>query len=265
MAADELTDWARGDPLAAAHLQQPISVLRKMLGKPDGQVARQRLSQGGFTFVVTLGKIVSTGPGGAANFTGEQYWVKPQYVTNQQFQNESVLLGDITPSPEYMAGSTLAADSNIKAVTNLSELSHGTHHLELGQYVWFFGLTDGQDDPVEHFYMSEAAPSGGGAAHVVCKITANHTGGGKYKGFIVNGETSTATTSSNLSAADLGGVGTAEVMIQNVLEVGTSGHWIDTALAQVFFLCVPTGAFTMSGTNSVQIVNAMALQTPACA
>jgi len=163
MGADELTDWARGDSLTATHLQQPVSVLRKMLGKPNSQVGQLRIERGGFTFVVTIGKIVTSGPEGEADFTNEQYWVKPQYI-EEGAQDAAITLTDITPPDEYTDDDTADPAANIKPVTNLAELKDGTHKLKEGQFVWFFAISDGADDPADHLLMSEGT---GGSVDVL--------------------------------------------------------------------------------------------------
>jgi hypothetical protein len=184
MGADELTDWARGDSLLASHLQQPVTVLRKLLGRPSAQVGHQRLERGGFTFVVTLGKIVTSGPEGEADFTNEQYWVKPQYV-EEGAQDDPITLTDITPPDEFTEDGTADPNANIKPVTNLAELKDGTHRLKEGRFVWFFAVTDGGGDggdgPADHLLMSESADLG------LIPVLVSQTGG-------ANGDQTTAAT-----------------------------------------------------------------------
>lgn len=153
--ADQLDDWNKGDDLTAAHFQQPVTALRRQLATPNAQAQPFVANRNGFRFVVTLGQIVDHGPNGEADKTNEQYWVKPQYIQGEVQRDDPITLNEITPPDEYLDDDTSDGDRNIVAVTNLPELLNGRHTLQTAQYVWFFLVADGQDDPVEHPVMSE--------------------------------------------------------------------------------------------------------------
>lgn len=168
----DLTDWKKGDALAASHLQEPVTALRRMLSAPDAQMPPVKSSADslGFHFIITLGQIVNHGPNGEVDLTDERYWVRPQYIQGATQRDDPITLADVAPPDEY-TGETVFPDQNILAVTNLPELEHGTHTLTVGRYVWFFKVADGADDPVEHAVMSESGDV------VVIPVRLTQTGG----------------------------------------------------------------------------------------
>ncbi len=163
MIPDNLQDWNKGDPLRAAHWQEYVNILRKMLGLPGAGVGNAGGQGGGWKLVIETGVIVASGPNGEPDLTGAQYWVQETKIVTDSASNvnSAIEMGPIDPVEETLNGSPGNDEVEMTqtrpttwAVTNLPELNAGSHGLVVGTDVVYFYLVDGNDVPVPHRVMT---------------------------------------------------------------------------------------------------------------
>lgn len=145
MSSEQLTDWAGKMPLKNAHLNEPNVVLRKLLREPgigevDGRKPGRRLR---VPPLLALGVIVANGPAGQADYADERYWVRmarPKPAADDTALIEYDVVTDWTfDKPDGTTGTY----KPIFTVSNLTETRAHSHHLQVGDPVWFAGYPDG--------------------------------------------------------------------------------------------------------------------------
>lgn len=158
--ADNLRDWSRGSRLSAAHLQEPITILRKFMSRPNSGFAQLSNQSVRPVFDLHLGKIVATGPASEADYTDERYWVKPQYIVGTNLTSDQITTGDIpAPTiPDNSDGSGQTVD-DILTVTSLPEVDGHSHHMRAGELVLYLGIYDWQDQSKLHYVMIPSLPT----------------------------------------------------------------------------------------------------------
>jgi len=156
--AEPLRDWNQGDPLSHTHLQEAVSALRHLLAVPSAGVGDIKVKQNEWRFTISVGRIVDKGPNNESAPTDARYWVQRCFLKSDAGIDDAITLSD-----ELAGDDTVQGDSGtqnvptIFTVTNLLELAANTHNLPTGQFIWYFVIIDGQDDPTPHCVMSEGA------------------------------------------------------------------------------------------------------------
>lgn len=154
--------WTKGSRLSAAHLNEPVDVLEKLLAQPGALVGGTGADLRERRFDIVIGKIVATGPAAEPDYTGARYWAKPQYVVATALTVDEIETADELAAPQ--AGDAIP---DTVTVTNLAEWVEDTHTLAVDTLVLMLAVYDRQANPVRHYVMSE----GGGSPVRWCKVT----------------------------------------------------------------------------------------------
>ncbi len=249
-----IEDFKQGEwPLSAAKLSQANAIVRSVRTISAVHGTGLRVTQGETGTVIGpdssealrisppfLAVVVSTGPKSEADFTDERYWVKKSFIDGQMSDTNT----DATPrdyittsydEPKKVGGDGPDKDDYVEpfiiCATNLDELNldkeagnisarqSGTHAIPAGVHVWVWTVYDTKlaSDPRFFFERPPYRP-------VVCRVTGEADGGGKYEGKLVTlmpGADVDSTT--NLSFSDYGTTG-ADCIILNAAEEGQSTH-----------------------------------------
>jgi hypothetical protein len=132
----KLDRWAARQPLSAAHLNQPVDVLRKITGTDDWDTSR--LGANGEPEYMAgwrLARIRGTGPSGETDFTDERYW-----IIDVEIVRASGGYGDRLTTrdrADYDPGDGGALAKPIYPATNVAERLMGTHALKTGTLVLY--------------------------------------------------------------------------------------------------------------------------------
>lgn len=141
MAEAGLRDWQKGSRVSAAHLQEPVDLLKRLMSLPGSGVGKEGTGDTrGRVFDLTIGKIV------ASSYTDERYKVTAQYILATALTSDQITTADLTPMQSEQVTFT---------VTNLPELGENTHTLAVGRTVVFASVYDGQAKANRIHVMSE--------------------------------------------------------------------------------------------------------------
>jgi hypothetical protein len=159
--SERLDDWKDRQPLSAAHLQQPVDLLRKLAALPGFGLFFEGGDPGDLLFELRMGKIVAAGPNGEADYPDERYWVREQYIQGGATTAAPVVLADENPwdpgnSDDQLLVPVEHWDEEVPAiltVTNLPELTDHTHALPAGLPVVYFAAYDRGDPPRTRLVM----------------------------------------------------------------------------------------------------------------
>lgn len=216
---DNLKDWSEGDPLSASHWQEGVAALRSLLNVPGAGQGNIKADHGVWRFAIRVGIIVNTGPASEADYTDERYWVKDVSLDSNAGINDQVTFTPVEPRAEELPYSLPDGTSSVTVpttftVTNLPELVSHSHTQQVGKYVWYFTLVDGQDNPVSHCVMSEG---GSGVLPILCGAP---TARGFYAGTIMIPATGNIDPTSDISSAAIFNTGATHVILANLVEMG---------------------------------------------
>jgi hypothetical protein len=233
MAFKSPTDWVSGEIPSAAHLNEPLPIVRSVAsiiaGDGTGLVITQ--SEQGTTISRApngefhdsfLGVITSTGPSGAADYTDCRYWIKPVAISSTTDENGLIFFVD---NPPAQGGDGVYAEPYPFTAINLAELTNittgaGTHVLGTNGtvYVKVWPMRNLAGAENRHYVFHEVPK-------YIVKVTGDASGGGKYTGVLMyQTATGTIPVTGNLSETEIGAVQAVTVTVLNIPELGAATH-----------------------------------------
>jgi hypothetical protein len=165
MSSEKLTDWAGRMALKNAHLNEPNTVLRKLLREPG--IGEADMGKAGRRLrvppLLMLGVVVASGPAAQPDYADERYWVRlarPKPAADDTVAIDYEVIADATmPKPD---GTTFTYKP-IFTVSNPGERLSHAHAIGVGTPVLFAGFPDGHQ-PVENLRYVMLGGAGGESA-----------------------------------------------------------------------------------------------------
>jgi hypothetical protein len=184
----QLRRWAAGDPIRQRYLNEAVDVLQRVLEVLGINIDEEGdVSELGDAYSpLRLGKVVSAGPAGEADFNDPRYWVRELDVRNGagnrakvEVDNrpDEVFADQIDPDTgDPVAGPTIVP---IRVVTNVPEILNDTHTIPVGTVVLYLSFYDRKlPTPNERNLMAVGGtlPKGQYKGQLFGNVTDNQTG-----------------------------------------------------------------------------------------
>jgi hypothetical protein len=218
----DLNDWKRGDPLTAAHLQEPIGSIRALLAATNGALGSNPQVSPDNIAAVMFGKIVDAGPNGESDLSGTLVWCQVQYLDGADTIDSFATFKDDWDTEDPV--------KRIIPATNLGD-TDGSHNTPVDTKCVVFAVWDSQETPIIRYLALPASQPAAPSPVAVLHLTDVWPGSGLYQavagpgtGAVVYASIDTITTSTDVTESMFtGGSGSNNIAI-HLREINGTGH-----------------------------------------